>query len=286
MVRLAVLLWLAAPALRAQEVLTVLSSGLSSYQEARNGFTEVFGPGTGLRNLADGGFTVPAETRLIVTFGRKAAERSYPSRVKLIVCLAPGLPSDWAGSHSAAVKISMLPPADTLLAALKVIQPGLKRLTVLWSASTYGGYVERLRQASAGLGITILSERLDGVADLPDSLRSLPGATNALWLAPDPNLLTAQSFATVEAFSHAIGLPFYASVPGLAEKGAVASVFVPFSESGRRAAAAAREMLKGVELENTLLPEKTETILNLSAAKKVGLIIPADALSRATRVLP
>lgn len=286
MVRLAALLWLVALPLRAQEVLAVLSSGLSSYREASAGFAEAYGAGAGVRSLDNGGFTVPSETRVIVAFGRKAAERSYPQRVKLIACLAPGLPTERAGSRPSAINILMVPPADKLLAVLKGVQPGLKRLTVLWSASTYRGYVERLSQASAGLGITIRSERLDGVEDLPDSLRGLPGATDALWLPPDPNFLNAQSFATIEAFGRASGLPVYASVPGLAEIGAVASVFVPFRESGRHAAAAARDILKGVELENPLLPEKTETIINLTAAKKSGLTIPAEALSRATRVLP
>lgn len=285
MVRLAGLLWLAALPLRAQEVLAVLSSDLSSYREAHAGFTAEYGPGAGVRSLADGGFPVPPETRIIVTFGRKAAERPYPSRVKLIACLAPGLPTGWAGRRSA-VNIAMLPPAEKLLAALKGVSPGLKRLTVIWSASAYEGYVERLRQAAPGFGLAIRSESLDRVEDLPGALRGLVGESDGLWLMPDPNILTAQSFAMIEAFGHASRLPVFASVPGLAEKGAAASVFVPFSEGGRAAAAAARELLKGAVLERQILPEKTETVLNLTAAKKYGLTIPPEALSRANLILP
>lgn len=287
MVRLAFLLCLAAAPLRAQEVLAVLSSDLASYREAHDGFAAAFGPGAGLRRLADGGFSVPPETKVIVAFGRKAAERAYPSRVKVIACLAPGLPSGWAGRRSA-VNIAMLPPPDQLLAVLKGVSPGLKRLAVIRSASASASeaYVERLRQASSRFGLAIRSENLDRVEDLPDALRGLAGETNALWLAPDPNILTAQSFGMIEAFGQAGRLPVFVSVSGLAEKGAAVSVFVPFSENGRAAAAAARELLRGGALESQILPEKTETVINLTAAKRYGLTIPPEALSRANLVLP
>lgn len=285
MVKLAGLLWLAALPLSAQEVLAVLSSNLSPYHEAHAGFVAAYGAGSGVRSLPDGGFTVPPETRIIVAFGRKAAERTYPSRVKLIACLAPGLPTDWAGRESAVI-VTMLPPPDKLLSTLKGVQAGLKRLTVVWSASAYEGYVERLRQAAGVHGLAIRSQRVEGIERLPDALRGLIGETDALWLMPDPRLLTEQSFAMITAFGYASRLPVFVSASGLAEKGAVASVFVPLSESGRAAAAAAREMLKGVSGDRQIMPEKTETVLNLTAAERSGLIIPAEAVSRADRVLP
>lgn len=285
MVRLALLLCFAAVPLRAQEVLAVLSSDLASYRQAHAGFTAAYGPGAGARSLADGGFSVPPETRVVVAFGRKAAERAYPSRVKIVACLAPGLPAGWAGRRPA-VKIDMLPPAEKLLAALKGIHPGLKRLTVIWSAAAYEGYVERLHQASGGHALAIRSERLGGVEGLPAALRGLVGETDALWLLPDPNILTAQSFAMIESFGHASRLPVFAAVPGLAEKGAAAAVFVPFGESGRAAAEAARELLKDGASQRHILPEKIETALNLTAARKYGLTIPPDAISRADLVLP
>lgn len=285
MVKVAGLLWLAALPLRAQEVLAVLSSDLSSYREAHAGFVEAYGAGTEVRSLADGGFTIPPETRVVVAFGRRAAERAYPPRVKLIVCLAPGLGSDWAGRRSSVI-VTMLPPAEKLLASLKDVQPGLKRLAVLWSSETYEGYVERLRQAAGVRGLTFRSERVDGVEGVPDALRGLFGEADALWLMPDPRFLTEQSFATIMVFGRASRLPVFVSVPGLAKMGAVAAVFVPFGESGRAAAAAAREMLKGASSEIQIMPEKTETVLNLTAAKQSALAIPAAAIARANLVLP
>lgn len=285
MVRLAVVLGLAATSLRAQEVLAVLSSDLSAYQEAHAAFAAVYGQGAGVRNLSDGGFSVPPETLLIVAFGRKAAERDYPSRVKLIACLAPGLPARWAGNRPAVV-ISMLPPPEKLVAALKGIQPGLKRLTVIWSSSAFEDYLGSLRQASGVTGIEIRSERLAAAAGLPDRLRGLIGKTDALWLAPDPQILTEQSFSVILNVARASGLPVYAAAPGLAERGAAAAVFLSFRESGRVAALAAREALMGGESGNPVPAVKITTVLNLTAAKKSGLNIPAEAVSHADLVLP
>lgn len=283
--RLAAVLWAAAASVQAQEVIAVLSSDLSAYREAHEAFVAAYGPGAGVRNLADGSFSVPRETRLVVAFGRKAAERVYPARVMLIACLAPGLPARWAGSRPA-VGISMLPPVEKLLAELKGLQPGLRSLTVVWSSAAFEDYLGRLRQASAAAGISIRSERLDAPDELLDRLRGFVQKTDALWLAPDPKILTEKSFSLISGVGRASGLPVFASAPGLAEKGAVAAVFISYRESGRLAALTALEALKAGELEDPVPAEKITMVLNLAAAKKSGLSIPAQAISRADLVLP
>jgi len=58
-----------------------------------------------------------------------------------------------------------------------------------------------------------LPKRPQGV---PDALRTLVTATvDALWLPPDPRVVTPQTFQTIVQFTFDNHLPFYASTRGL-----------------------------------------------------------------------
>jgi putative ABC transport system substrate-binding protein len=268
----------------AQEVAVVLSAASGPYQAVYESFVKSYGGPVVSYHLPEEAPAEAARARVVVAIGGEAALRTYSERTTLIVCLAPGLaPRSPHGGPFAFV--AMKPSAEDLLARLRTLQPGLKRLAVLWNAKDTEGYIKELNRAAAALGIEIRSVRVAGPEGVPDALRALPGKADALWLAPDPNLVTPEAFQTIKQFSWDDAIPFYAPTAGLVSAGAAAGVSVSAQESGREAAELVRRALSGAALSETVYPRKSELTLNPESAAKAGLVLTPEILGLADKVI-
>ena len=270
----------------AQEVVAVLSAELGPYREAFEGFQEALGRPVPSLPMTEGTPRISLETRVVVAFGGKAAQWDYPDRVVLIYGIAPGTKLGLRDRKGLSIEVNILPRAATVLARLKEMQPNLKRLAILWSSKSVEDYLKEVRRESGSIGMDILSERLNGPAELPDRLRSLFGKTDAIWLLPDPVLVNAQNVSILKEYSWSNRIPFYAPTAGFVQQGATASVSSSFREVGRAAGLAAREVLSGEWMQEIIYPGKTEVTINVKAAEKAGLEIPKEALEKADKVLP
>ncbi len=268
---------------RAQEVVAVLSSSPGPYQAAYEGFVKAFG-----RKIPS--FRLPARpatarARVIVAFGGEAALQSYSETSTLIVCMAPGILSKLA--HGGPVSfVTMKPHPAELLAQMKTVQPAtLKRLAVLGSSHDSELYMAELRRAALTVGLEIVGARVNGPDGVPDALRSFVGKADAIWLAPDPALITPETFQAIKQFSWDHEMPFYAPTAGLAAAGAAVAVSIAPEEAGRQASELARQALAGDELPEFVYPDKTQLTVNLPSAAKAKLTIGADAVGKADKVI-
>lgn len=283
----ALLLCLAlAPALSAQEVLAVISSGAGPYQAAYDAFAAELGRKVTAVRLPQRPPAAGPRIRVIVTFGSEAAMQSYPKNTTHIACLAPALAAREARA-GARVHLALRPSPERLLADLRRLQPGLKRLAVLSHGRSREHYLSDLKTASAASGVEIVAVKASGPEDVPDALRSLLAAkADALWLAPDPGLVTPAIFQTILQFSWDNRIPFYAPTRGLVVIGAAAAVAADAQETGRQAAELARRALAGETLPELVYPARTKLTVNPASASKAGLTIPPGALDKEDEVIP
>lgn len=277
---------LAAPfACWATEVVAVLSSDLAPYRLALAGFREAHGRPVDEFTLAHGPPALGAGTRVVVTFGGRAALQSYSDGVVLVVCLAPGTQVDRDARPT--VVVHMLPEPAMAAARLAELQPSLRRLGVLWVSEGLSPEVREIVRAGERLGIETEAERLPDGDALPDRLRALSMQhVEALWLLNDPLLVNARNFSLLREFSWANDIPFYVPNQGLVEQGAVASVSAGFGDSGRAAARAVADVLAGSPAPPDVWPTRCEVTVNLTAAANAGLRIPQATLKKADKVLP
>lgn len=273
----------AAPPSAAGEVVAVLSGAPGPYQTALEGFVKEFGGEVPTVRLPDR--VLPAGTRVIVAFGGQAAVERYPEGAVVIVCLAPGLRTR-PRHRGPFVHVTMKPPARKLLMELLRLQPGMKRLAVLSHGLDTKGYAAELRRSGAALGVAIIAPSVSGRDEVPAALRAaFKAGANAIWLAPDPLLVTPETFQTIKQFSWDNGLPFYAPSRGLAVAGAAAAVSVSPAEQGRETALLARRALARERLPEFVYPERTEITVNLESALKAGLVIRPEALAKDVEVI-
>lgn len=219
------------PAAAADPVLTVSVSSPSSYnQEALEGLRLAWnGPVS----------TGPAKGAAVAAAFGSAAALALPADAKAaVVVLAPGfsLPADGRTSV-----VSMFPDGEALAEALAAARPGLARVAVLWSSPHLSEEIAALTGAPGK--VRFVSARVVRQEDLPVVLRALEDV-DAVWLAPDPQLLTPWAGEIIARGARAGRRPAFAPTRALtAFFGASASV--PFAEMGRLAAEAGRELVKG-----------------------------------------
>jgi len=268
------------------EIVVVMSSDSSPYQEALAGFQEAYGKSVDVVNLAHGEPTMASDTRIIVAIGGKAAIYEYSGKLPLVYCMAPGLVVSAQQHAGPRIEIHTTVAMPVLIRNLRDIQPGLKRLAIFWMADAGRGNFEYESDVSA-MGVTLLSEHLDKVDELPGHLRALHGHADAIWITADPLIMTAQNFATTKEFCKANAIPLYVPVDSLADRGAAAAVSVSFREIGRTAAAAAKQALANHSIDSQIIfSDKSTLTLNLHVSAQSGLSIPPAAIKKADRVIP
>lgn len=214
----------------------------------------------------------------VVAFGSRAALRGWPESAALVTCLAPGA----RPRRDAVLRVELMPVPAALLERLKMLQPGLKTLRVLWSSELAREEVDGLAAAAAAVGVAVRAERIEDPAELPARVRAFEGPADAFWVMPDPLLVTAQNFAVLREYSQASRTPFYAPTEGLAERGATATLAASFRESGRTAASALKARLNGVAAAH-VHPARLTVTVNAAAARAAGLDV--DAAKGVDRIL-
>lgn len=273
----------AAPASNARDVLAVVSPPPGPYEAAHKAFAAAMGRDVPAVRLP--GRVSAARARVVVAFGSEAAVQRYPEPSTLIVCVAPGLGATMT-RPGRLVFIAMKPSPGRLLAEIRRVQPRLKRFAVLSIGRDTDAYVSEARRAAAGLGIEILAPRATGRDGVLHALRSLAGKADAVWLAPDPALVTPENFQAIVQFSFDNDVPFYAPTRGLAATGAAGAVSVSPEEAGRMAADFTRRALAGETLPAIVYPTGTSLTISVKSAKAAGLAIDAGALDKDIEVLP
>jgi putative tryptophan/tyrosine transport system substrate-binding protein len=276
----AALLWAAAPPALAEEVRVVLSASDRPYAEALEGFREAFGRDVKGVELKDGVHRLGG-AKVVVAVGGEAARLPYPEGVRVVACLAPGLPPS---ARAGLTVVDLSPAPADLLKALSALQPGLKTLGVLWLSAGSDDYVRALQAAAERAGQNVVARKLSRPEELADRLRGLHGQVQAVWVPPDPQLISRRSFEILKDFSWSNDVPFFTPTHGLVALGGCASAAGGFHAAGRTAAEAAKELLAGRAVSPVLYPEPL-LVVNPDAAAQCGLNVPPEVLQKA-RVLP
>jgi ABC-type uncharacterized transport system substrate-binding protein len=266
-------------------VIVLLGSDASPYLQAVQGFKEAFGRPVEVKTVAEGMPDIPKDTRMIVTFGGKAAILDFPKNIPVVYGLAPSVDLPSGQRKAPTIGIHTSPQPRVILDRMKRMQPGLRRFVMFWSSRSISPFVVEMERASKELGLVLVVEKIEQLDQLPDRLRSLDGSFDAIWLPPDPQLVTPQSFATLKEFCASRHVMFYAPTDILVEKGAVASISSSFTEIGRSAAQVSQKLLADGPLGPMVFPQNVSVTLNLSAASRAGLAFAPEVLREAHRVI-
>ena len=174
------------------------------------------------------------------------------------------------------------------LELLKEIVPKLTRVAVIGN-STRAGTAQMLKETElAAEALKVQLQYLDVLApkDIESAFRaSSKGRADAVLVLTSPVFLSQRTQTAELAVKSR--LPAIYSWPENVEDGGLMTYSVSITDLYRRAATYVDKILKGTKPADLPVeqPKKFEFIINLKAAKQIGLTIPPNVLARADRVI-
>jgi len=173
------------------------------------------------------------------------------------------------------------------LELLKETVPSVSRVAVLsYQTNPPNLFLKETRAAAQTLGLKLQSVEVRGPNDIESAFQAaVKGRVGALTVGPDP-LLTANRKRVIDLAAKN-QLPAIYAWRDHVEDGGLMSYAPKLSDLYRRAATYVDKILKGAKPADIPVeqPTKFELIINLKAAKQIGLTIPPHVLARADRVI-
>jgi putative ABC transport system substrate-binding protein len=168
----------------------------------------------------------------------------------------------------------------------KETNPGLRTVLMLSSHKDAGSQEEVARRAARNLGIDLLERDTPTIAELERAFDQLPRGVVQGVVVPSPDVWTNFGTALL-ALADKAGLPVAGNRKERVEAGALFSYQPDFVAVGPVAANYIDRILKGRKPDELPVEEVSniQLVINLAAARKYGLTIPATVLVRADNVI-
>ena len=145
---------------------------------------------------------------------------------------------------------------------------------------------DRLAEAALKMGIELVAVPASTSSELPDAALALCSMKIDAVCQVAGNL-TASGFTSIAQAARAARLPAFAFMSSQAEQGAAVAVARDYYDGGREAAQLAVRVMRGESPASIPFQPLTrnKTIINLAAARAVGLMIPEAVLRKADKVI-
>jgi putative ABC transport system substrate-binding protein len=176
------------------------------------------------------------------------------------------------------------------LELLKEVAPGVTRVAFLWGPGsqrvTSPESVKATHTAAHALGLQLQSLEVRDSKDLEKAFEAaLAERVQSLLTNPHPVINTHRT--RIVEFATKNRLPAMYAGPEFVDAGGLMSYTPSYTDQFRRAAVYVDKILKGANPAELPVeqPMKFEFIINLKAAKQIGLTIPPNVLARADRVI-
>jgi putative ABC transport system substrate-binding protein len=184
--------------------------------------------------------------------------------------------------------LSNLSPAlgGKRLEILKEVFPKLSLVAVFWNPDAHMPAFKELENAARSLRVELRSADVRVIADIDTAFEAASKA-QADGLITLPNSLLVEQRTKIASFAMKKRLPAIFPNREIAEAGGLMAYGPDIIDNYRRAAIYLDKIFKGTKPSDLPVeqPTKFEFIINLKAAKQIGLTIPPNVLARADRVI-
>ena len=275
-------------------VVIVTDSKVPQYREAQSAAQQVLPDGQlldvndpELRPQLD---RATAASAVLLAIGSKALLAAQSTGASVVFCmvLGPSVGSAvGAAKNITGLRLEVAPSVQ--FGFIRRVHPKAKRLGVLFEPRAWAPYVKEATQAAQEQGLTLVTRPVADARDVRGALAEIAGDIDALWLLPDPTLVSVEifNFLLVSTLERKIALfGFFAD---FTRRGALASVAPDYTEIGRQAAKLAAELAAKPAAARSPLPPSQASpgslSLNAKTARQLGLDLSDDAQSAAKQVV-
>ena len=283
------ILWAGGSRAYAAPVLIVTDSRVAQYKEALSAAKAEL-PSSPVLELTSPDLAAQlqrAEPAVALAIGQRALQmiQARQPQLPIVYCMVLGSAAPTARTVTG-VRLEVQP--EQQLALLRSVHPEAKRLGVLYDPRTFSGYVAEVSKSVGPSGVTLVSRPVsDGLAVRPVLAQMIEGI-DALWLLPDPSLITSDmfNFLLVYTLEHKVAL--FGFFDSLTRAGALASVSPDYPQIGRLAARLALDIAAKPAEARLPLPaaQWSPGVLSINAntARQLGIELSAQAQAKASQV--
>jgi putative tryptophan/tyrosine transport system substrate-binding protein len=239
---------------------------------------------------------VQLKVQVIMTYGTAAviAAKQATSTIPIIFAVAndpigAGLVESLArpGANVTGLSLQSTDLAAKRLELLREIIPGVRRFAMLTNNSNPSNSLEsdEIQAAARKFSIEVDLPEIRQAEDIAPAIERLKGQVDALYVSPDPVLVTNR--IRIVTLANVARLPTIFGQQTFVEVGGLISYGPSFPDLFRRCGDVVDKVLRGrvpsdIPVEQ---PTKFELVINLTTAKALGLDVPPTLLARADEVI-
>lgn len=219
---------------------------------------------------------------VILAIGQRALVEAEKLRLPVVFCMVSGSPSPSRSVTGLRLEVS----PESSLDAFRSVHPQARRLGVLYDARTFADYLQEAEKAAAARGLELVARPISDAREVRATLSSIDTHIDALWLLPDPQIVSAGIFDFLLLYTLERRIALFGFVESFTRLGALASMTPDYVAIGRQAARLAADVAqkpKGLPLPPMTLSPGVLSI-NARTARQLGLTLSADVTSKARQV--
>ena len=175
------------------------------------------------------------------------------------------------------------------LELLREVIPGLSRLAVMWNPDVRGALLDYkgLEGPARSLGVQLQSIEVTHADDFARAFSAISDARAEALIVITPNPVAVANRGQFIGFVQRTRLPSVYGAQSYVDAGGLMAYGTNQTELWRRATTYVDKILKGAKPADLPVeqPTRFDLIINLKAAKAIGLTIPPSVLRRADRVI-
>jgi putative tryptophan/tyrosine transport system substrate-binding protein len=175
------------------------------------------------------------------------------------------------------------------LELLREVIPGLSRVTVMWNPDVRGALLDYkgLEGPARSLGVQLQSIEVSHTDDLTRAFSAISDARAEALIVITPNPVAVANRGQFIGFVQRTRLPSVYGAQSYVDAGGLMAYGTSQTELWRRATTYVDKILKGAKPADLPVeqPTRFDLVVNLKAAKAIGLTIPPSVLRRADRVI-
>jgi putative ABC transport system substrate-binding protein len=200
--------------------------------------------------------------------------------------VALGIVKDLAATGGEISGIASTTPVETLVRTfVDILEP--KAILALFTSSEQGSLLQEQRMEEQGkkLGFSVIKIDVKNRDAAKQAIRNANGKADAVYITE--SVLLTQGLQELITTAHENRLPVLTQIPEAGEKGALLTLEADPVEQGQLLAVHALQVLGGQKVFTLPVrtPKKVALVVNLKVAEELGIKIPFQALSLATRVI-
>ncbi len=183
--------------------------------------------------------------------------------------------------------VSDINPVADQLALLLKLTPGAKAVGTIYNSSEINSayQIELLREAAKAHKVDVVEATVSNVNDIQQAIASIKDKVQALYI-PTDNVMASAIPALLKVTNPA-KLPVVAGESGMVRAGALASIGVDYYTLGVMTGNMGADILEGKAQPATMpiqIQQATKVLINMKAAKEIGLDVPAELLKDADKI--